>query len=773
MKNAYSLKKRSKMIAHALLLFSLFFTYSCTDTETEVVENLLVVGADNLTFGSGASSQELNIETDIANELKVYVSESDTWCTTSVLNNSLIINVTDNPKTKNRMTVVTISAKNKKQDILVTQKAYGFAKDKLIKVSKVTATSFAEGFEPENMIDGKSDTYFNSQFGAITEWPFYMDFYFEDADRIDYLTHTPRQDSGNKWGAIGVFELWVATEANPTLTKYGDYDFKQATLVSSTIEFNGGLEKPRHIQFRIKSGYENRVSCALMQFYERDSSIPYDYLEVFTDHSCSELKTGVTEADLDKIPDLFYKNMALAIFKGTYDREYRIQDYRPYQHPDIMAAVNKTSQYSLKDNATGIFVKNPGDELIVFVGDTKKQNIKLNIREYQTNKEENYQLSEGLNIFYPGISGLIYIYNHTEDNIPLQLITEADKKAAADKTVRVHFATGTVNGLFNIEKHTDEDWVEILNKAEYTEIDVIGIHSHVVWPTAEYKKYNTQNIEQMTNYMDAIVDQQKEFMGLYHHNKLFRNRMFMHIDYSAGAAYASSYRTAYNLGYSNVFCTESSFKSRLWVLGHEVGHANQVRPGVKWGGTTETTNNLYAMYNQEQILGEANRLTSGKNNDNGNTYEVAFDLIIKGKQPWVLPNNYDKYITKLAPFWQLKLYFVDIMKQEHFYHDLFEHYRTTPDLSQSALGDSYHGMLQLDFVRQVCNTGKINLLEFFEEWGFLRPVDVVVNDYGNKTIKITQEQIDALKQEINKKNYEKPSITVQDLTDSNYKQYIK
>ncbi len=772
MKNTYSLKKWPKIIGYPLFLLCFFLSYSCTDTETRIIENSLVV-VDKVAFGSGASTQELNVESDILDALTVLVSENDTWCTTSVEGNVLKVNVTDNPLQKNRMTVISLSAKNQKQDILVTQKAYGFSKDKEVKVNRVTTTSFAEGFEPEKMIDGDPATYFNSQFGAITEWPFYLDFYFDGVDRIDYLVHTPRQDSGNKWGAIGQLEVWVATEENPTLTKYGDYDFKEALLVSSTIEFAGGLIKPKQIQFRIKSGYEDRVSCALMQFYVRDTVEPYDHLLVFKDGSCSEIKEGVTESDLNKIPDLFYKNMALAIFKGTYkDKEYRIQDYRPYQHPSVMAAVNKTSKYNLKDNATGMYVDNPGSELVVFAGDLKGQSPTLNIRDYQTNKEESFGLKEGLNVFYPSTKGLIYVYNHTEDAIPLQLTTDAEKNTAKAKTVRVHIATGAVNGYFDIQKHKAEDWTTILANAKHTEIDILGVHSHVAWNVQDYRTNNT-DIVLMTNYIDELVDQQKQFLGLYYHKKTFNNRLFLHVDYSAPAAYATDYRTAYSQGYTNVFCTEAGFRSRLWVMGHEVGHVNQVRPGVKWGGTTETTNNLYAIYNQQQTLGEATRLTKGQNgNDNNNTYDAAFELIIKGKQPWVLPNNYDRYIAKLAPFWQLKLYFVDILKQEHFYHDLFEHYRTTADLSSSVLGDSYHGMLQLDFVRQVCNVGKMNMIEFFEDWGFLRTIDAVVNDYGDKTIKITQEQIDALKDEINKKNYPKPTIKVQDLTDTNYRDHM-
>ena len=42
-----------------------------------------------------------------------------------------------------------------------------------------------------------------------------------------------------------------------------------------------------------------------------------------------------------------------------------------------------------------------------------------------------------------------------------------------------------------------------------------------------------------------------------------------------------------------------------------------------------------------------------------------------------------------------------------------------------------------------------------------------------KTMRITQQQIDDLVKEITVNHYPKPSIRVQDLTDENYKDYIK
>ncbi len=754
-----------------ILLFLLFLFIGCSDTITEVINYTLQTEEESVSFNSAANSREIKLDTSIGpGQLSVSTaSGGQSWCSSTIADSILTIRVTDNESGNERMTLVTVSGKNHKLDFLVTQRAMGFSDDISVPVARVTATSAIEGeHDPENMIDGNHATFFNSKVGAITDWPFYLDFYFENAAEIDYIIHTPRQDNGNYWGAIGSFELWAATADQPELTKIGEYDFGEVPLSQSTITFGTPILEPSHIQFRILSALQDRVSCAEMEFFARSEEQNYDYLQIFTDGSCSEIRPDVSLEDLNNIPDLFYKKLALAIYNGTYDPEYRVQEYRPYQDPDIQAGINKTSTYSLKDNATGIYLGSEGEELIVFVGDTKGQDVSINIRDFQTNNEETYSLTEGFNRIIPSISGLIYVYNFTYESIPLLLTTETDRELAAAKTVKIHFATGEVNGYFDIQKHSAEDWPRILANASYTEIDVLGRYSHMTWTTEDYRSYNT-DIVLMTSYLDSLVSQQQAFMGLYFHDKLFRNRAYLHIDYSAAAAYSSSYHTAYNENYANVFCSESGFLSRMWVVGHEVGHTNQVRPGVKFAGTTEVTNNLYALYNQEQILGQAERLLSNSASDG---YEFAFKEIIENEQPWVLPGNYNNHIPKVVPFWQLYLYFVHILKQEHFYHDLFEHYRTTEDIDATAAGDDYYGLLQLDFVRQVCNIGKMNMIDFFVAWGLLRPIDTTINDYGDKYIRITTDQIEALKAEIESKNFPKPDFPVQELTDENYKDYI-
>lgn len=74
------------------------------------------------------------------------------------------------------------------------------------------------------------------------------------------------------------------------------------------------------------------------------------------------------------MPGETYKKLATALLNGSYNPEYRVAEYRPYQNPNVMAEVNKTSTYSLRDNPTGIYVEQ-GEELTVLVGDTKGQNL--------------------------------------------------------------------------------------------------------------------------------------------------------------------------------------------------------------------------------------------------------------------------------------------------------------------------------------------------------------------------------------------------------------
>lgn len=122
----------------------------------------------------------------------------------------------------------------------------------------------------------------------------------------------------------------------------------------------------------------------------------------------------------------------MALLAGNYDSSFRLADYRPYQNPSVMAAINKTNKYSLRDNPTGIYAV-AGETLPIFVGKIYQGgNIQMLIQDLGGgyNNFKTYDLKEGYNEITVGVGGLIYILNHTSDDIPLLL----DNATAAQKS---------------------------------------------------------------------------------------------------------------------------------------------------------------------------------------------------------------------------------------------------------------------------------------------------------------------------------------------------
>lgn len=774
-------------IIPAFLILILFL--SCTDDKAkEIIEKeyyIRLTGESKSTIETSYNVEhfkltyETNIEEDLYNNISVSVDGTNSrWCKVSLdkSKNVLSISVTYNENKDPRQALVTLKSADISLPIKVYQDKYISndieAQSKKIDIISASSPNYLDDNTTiEKAFDGDVTTYFNGKAGEA-DFPYELKFTVNSNEELSHLIYYPRMDNGTRWGQFGIFEVWYNTESNKEFVKLGKFDFKEEKDNPSTAWFESSMNSPKEILLKVYSGFNNRVSIGEIEFYA-PSQKAFDYTSIFKDKACSELKESVTMKEIDAIPEVFYRDLAEKLFSGVYEKESRIRNYRPYQHPSYAAKEFKTNKYSLRDNPTGIFYNNFDDNLIVFVDDLKDQKISLNIVDFSESANEGvtYTLSEGLNVLKPSKKGLVYIFYHVADPLPLHPSSNIEKRELEEKSIKIHIATGAINGYFDVSKHSKTDWPTIRDKATSKEIDILGLHSHVVWSVSDYKEYDT-DIKLMTDYIDNLIKQQHQFMGLYHFNRSFKNRQFMRIDYSVPAAYATDYRTVYkNTNYKEVFCSEDGFKRRLWVMAHEVGHTNQTRPGMKWHGTTEVTNNLYALYNQEQTLGEARRLSNGDGKlgfSNNDGYDAAFSNIIDAKEDWYLGGKSfsSNFIPRLTPLWQLYLYVVHIEKQEHFYHNIYEHYRISDDLTDD-------GLRQLDFVRNACNYSKINLLDFFEKWGFLTPIDIVINDYGNRNIRITKTQIDNLKNEIISKGYKKPSMDVHKLRDNNYRQYIK
>ena len=492
------------------------------------------------------------------------------------------------------------------------------------------------------------------------------------------------------------------------------------------------------------------------------SAIGYDPLTLFTDQTCSALKTGITDEDIKACKSDFHKNIALYLKAGKYPSEFRIQEYKAYPHPDTQAKANKTSPYSLLDNPTGMAMGN-GEELVIFVGETAGQKIQIRIQDLAVPGDDgfggiSYTLNEGVNQIHAPKKGLIYILYHTED-------------FETARPVKIHIASGHVNGYFDVTKHSGSDWKRLRDAAKEPFFDVIGKYAHLTFPTKDFILY-TPDGKALIEAYDKIVESEMLLMGLFKYNKVFKNRMYFNVTYR-GYMYATSYHTAYHESTMPDLCDVSKLTDKsLWGPCHEVGHCNQTRPGLKWHGTTEVTNNIMSMYLQNSIFKRDSHLQTTKLNDGSpNRYAKAWTEIIAANAPHCDFKSNDVF-CKLVPFWQLELYFGNVLGQTPlqqddkggFYPDVYEYVRTHPDLNTA-------GEQQTEFVYICSQVAQMDLTDFFTKWGFLTPVETTIDDYGNGQVKVTQARVEEIKQRVASLNYPQPNVALEYITDNNWKLY--
>ncbi len=728
------------------LLFTLFI--SCKgEEELPVTTPFIEISNQTVQFARLAASQTCKVNTNM-DDIKCEVTSGADWCQASYANEVLTIAVVSNHAYQSRTGTVTLVGGDIKATVTITQDGKGSSigqvgDDLKIEATSAKASSHQPGEEIEKTLDGSLNTIFHSPWVADEYMPVTLAYHFEKVERMDYLVYHPRTDGGVN-GNFRELELYVATAEEPEPKFYGTYDF-QGSSVASTISFSPALVNPTQIKFVVKSGKGGYASCSEMEFYRKNPD-NFDYAELFTDATCSELKKGVDETTINAVENQFFKELAMEILKGEYEKEFRVQSYKSWQHPDIPAKRNKTNMYGLRDNPTGIYV-NEGEELVVLVGDTHGQNVSLFIQDTKnTITGMSMPLSEGINKKKATVSGLIYIMYYTP--------------TGSEQPVKINIASGTVNGYFDSGKHTKVDWQRLLDKAVYKHFDVIGRYASLTFETEAFRKYTPDGLALIDKY-DELVCLEQEFMGLPENNQGYKNHAyFLAIYDDASYMYATDYYMGYHVStQSDILDLKKFSTTACWGPAHELGHVHQTRPGLRWIGMTEVTNNIHSLYIQTTWGNTSRLLTDG-------CYEKAFGTLLKtGKAH----NEIDDVWVKLVPFWQLKLYVMDVMGKKDFYKYIYERLRQQPDLDTTEETDGLH---QLNFVKLACESAQLDLTEFFEAWGFLTPIDRSVTDYGTTQFTITRQQIEQVKEEIALKNYPKPAHDdIYNMKDDNISDY--
>lgn len=505
-----------------------------------------------------------------------------------------------------------------------------------------------------------------------------------------------------------------------------------------------GVDRSLNIRFRSKDGELDR-SVFVGQTCHNYTYIPADFDDsnwekevetIFTDAECSGLRTGISTAQVKTMQNAFLRTIAQSMLDGTYQQQFRVQDYEAWQTLETLNKQMKTwFPYNPLENPTGIYFE-ANKEVIILVGDTQNEEIKLKVvHDYSLNqrKATEYALKPGINKVTVTEPGLGYIQYYTDNY--------KDRKP-----VKVHVAGGKVNGYFDKSKHTAQEWATLLDATVCDYFDMIGERINLAFKVKSLRQYCGDGKALLDNY-DEIVDYEQELMGLKKYQKQPKNKMFartvevgegLHAD-TWGAALAEDCMW-------DLADPDQTHDGGLWAIAHELGHVNQIVPGLKWVSTAEVTNNVYSIclqykYHPDEPLLETSQSDDGNGESipGGCFNHFLTSGVVEGK---LWPLQEDAFV-KLCPLWQLMLYYrmapTASWYKPDWYGDVAEIVRNTDETGMS------HGQLQLNFMRNVCDVVGEDLTEFFSKVGMLKPINERIDDYGYTWLTITQDECDELK----------------------------
>lgn len=619
-------------------------------------------------------------------------------------------------------------------------------------IQRATATSEQSGFEIEKTFDDNSSTYYNTQYNS-EPFPVTIDYYLVDGvDRVDYLLYTPRP-SGDLVGAFQETEIWyTTTDAPNNFVKLCDYNFNTPTEIHKCV-FPHAINNPAVIRIVVKTAYSGRgVAFAEMEFFKKNQVNIDLQPNIFKDDILSWIKPEVTQTDIDNMSAGFLKDMAQCMFNNTYDKRYRLQEYEPY--PNVVTTANnlRIGTYSQFENPTGIYFTQ-GTTAVLFVDNTQGQSISLKTRDYASGTTRSYPLSTGVN-FIPLLSnGLGYISYYTDNYAALQ-------------PVKIHIATGKINRYYDVTKNTAVEWRKILTTAVTEMIDLKGRNVGLLYPVSELRKYSALDAKPLMVLYDSIVKTQWIQMGLVRYNRVPKNHMFAEADTKTPFSWYAGSLGAHFGSSTHISCDQAAILDYPWGVAHEFGHVNQIRPGLKWGGTTEVTNNIYSAwmtyllnprnsYLEARSVGDGyyNSVESGTGSAAGNTmYGGRFNSFLNNalmkKQVWMYQYGTDcgngttwettgtpaDHFVKLVPLWQLELYY-QVVSSNPAHKDWFK------DLAERVRNTNYTGMndgrQEVEFMKNVCDIVGEDLSDFFRKVGMLRTLNREMRDYGTYQITIT------------------------------------
>ncbi|MDD7304231.1 MAG: M60 family metallopeptidase [Prevotellaceae bacterium] len=452
-----------------------------------------------------------------------------------------------------------------------------------------------------------------------------------------------------------------------------------------------------------------------------------------------------------------------AVPDGSYERFFRISEYKPYSHYQNMAwETGQGYMFGRLSNPTGIYLP-AGQTAYIYVDQPASEGVTLQLEAVKVNIEncggersgETTNLQQGLNLISYFEDKVLYIF-HQVNNTSRNVTDFANAK--------IHIEGGTVYGVFDTTRGMkNQDWTNMTSAGLISNFGILNMKSdHLVMvlnrertqsalADARSKSGTTYtDVEALLHIWNTIVDIQETYQNLSKFGDRLRNiwNVFS-IDHQY--MYATSNGTYYE---NSTLATVMNYhtllhnSSTMWGPAHEIGHNHQAL--INCVGDTEVSNNLFSNI----VMHE-----SGISTTRGFTPKDNFTSLANGKF-WIDRNIW----TRTRMYFQLYLYFVDQGVDPLFLQKLFDELRkdpiatsgqyknvTTPEgkvvYAQIVNGkDNY-----LKFAKKCCDASQTDLSEYFEAYGFFVPVtDYYVGDYSDYVVSTTQADIDEAKRYMKK-----------------------
>ncbi len=348
------------------------------------------------------------------------------------------------------------------------------------------------------------------------------------------------------------------------------------------------------------------------------------------------------------------------------------------------------------------------------------------------------------------------------------------KETVTDHPIAVHILGGKVNGVFELGKDNNDRWDELLSNATGPVLDILGDRVQLAYPVEALKREASGQGVELVQLYDSIIRMQHRIMGLEKYNRIPKNHMFGRVIWK-GYMHADGMGAAFHNNTLKTLANVEKLRKGSWGVAHEFGHVNQIRPNMKWVGTTEVTNNIYSVWAQYLLVPELPKLERERVRDYdgpkiGGRITAYMESAFIRNQPWLTQAGNDRWdrerprdwggdhFVKLVPLWQLQLYFVvagegNSWGNLDFYGDIF-----IKAIDEPVEKERPNGYYQLAFIKNSCDAAQLDLTEFFEHSRMLYPIDLWVDDYTCAQMTLTEDDIQEVKKYASQ--YPKPSTPV-------------